>query len=328
MEYKDYYKILGVEKNATQDDIKSSFRKLARKYHPDINKDDGAEDEFKKISEANEVLGGPEKRAAYDQLGENWQQGQDFNPDANWDAGFEFSGGFNNGGFGAGDSAFHGSSGGEQFSDFFENLFGQAYAQQRQQQEEARRNMPGEDSHAKVLIDLEDSFQGTKKMVSLKAPELSPDGHVTLKERKLSITIPKGVTEGQHIRLKGQGHPAPGGGQAGDLYLEIAFNPHPFYHIEGKDISISLPVTPWEAALGDKVKVPTPSGTVDLKIPANAKQGQKMRLKGRGIPAKGAGDFYVMIELTLPAADSDEAKALYKTMAEKLDYNPRKQLGV
>ncbi len=327
MEYKDYYEILGVDRDASQDEIKSSFRKLARKYHPDINKDEGAEDQFKKISEANEVLGDPEKRAAYDQLGANWQQGQDFNPGNNWDAGFEFSGGFQNGGSHGGDSAFK-TGNGEQFSDFFENLFGQAYAQQRAQQEEKMRNMPGQDSHAKVLIDLEDSFAGTRKTVSLKTPELDAGGHLSMKNRTLSITIPKGVTEGQHIRLKGQGHPAPGSGKAGDLYLEIAFNPHRYYHVEGKDISINLPVTPWEAALGNKVKVPTPSGPVDLKIPANARQGQKMRLKGRGIPAKEAGDFYVILDLTLPPADTEEAKEIYKTMAEKLDYNPRKQLGV
>lgn len=321
MDYTDYYKILDVKKDASQDEIKSRFRKLARKYHPDINKAASAEAEFKKISEAYEVLGDPEKREAYDALGANWQQAQHAGAGAgeNWDAGFEFSGGFggNNGSFHAGGNA-------GQFSDFFENLFGQAFHQQRQQ----TQNAPGQDSHAKVLIDLEDSFTGTKKMVSLKGATRNRDGHVVMKERQLNISIPKGVIAGQHIRLKGQGHPSAGTGKAGDLYLEIAFNPHPFYSAEGANLSVKLPLTPWEAALGGKVKVPTPQGVVDLTIPVNAKQGQKMRLKGRGIPAKTAGDLFVILELTLPDGQSAEARKIYQDMAEKLAYNPRKHMGV
>ncbi len=322
MEYKDYYKILGVEKTATQDEIKSSFRKLARKFHPDINKEDGAEEEFKKINEANEVLKDPEKRAAYDELGMNWEQGQDFKPDQNWDAGFEFSGGFKDGGGG------FEAGGGGQYSDFFENIFGKAYQQQREQQAQERFNAKGQDSHAKVLIDLEDSFTGTKRMISLKVPTLTEDGHVTIKDRQLNITIPKGVHEGQHIRLKGQGQPSLGTGGAGDLYLEIAFKPHAFYHIEGNDLSFHLPLTPWEAALGATIKVPTPTGQVDLKVPKSAKQGQKLRMKGRGIPAKIAGNLYVIFDIALPPADSDKAKALYETMAKELNFNPRSHLGV
>ena len=315
MEYKDYYSLLGVEKTATQDEIKRAYRKLARKYHPDLNKEDGAEAKFKDISEANEVLSDPEKRAAYDGLGQSYRPGSDFQPPPDWDAGYEFSGG-----------PAHEQADTQAFSDFFEALYGRGYRQQRAEQARARFNAKGEDHHTKVLIDLEDSFNGATRTIVLKVPELSLDGHLVVKERKLEVTIPKGVKDGQNIRLKGQGAPGLGDGGAGDLYIEVAFKPNPVFRSEGIDLYLDLPVTPWEAALGGKVKVPTPGGVVELAVPPNSQQGRKLRLKGRGLPAKKPGNLYVSLQVALPPADTDKAKELYQKMAEQLDFDPRQNL--
>ena len=316
MEYKDYYAVLGVEKSATAEEIKRAYRKLARQYHPDLNKDEKAEEKFKEIGEANDVLSDPEKRAAYDQLGQNYQAGQDFTPPPGWDQGFEFTGG-----------PAGGNAQPEDFSDFFSDLFGKAQRQRHSGQGQADFSARGQDHHARIAIDLDDSFKGAKSQITLKVPELGPDGHVILKHRKLDISIPKGVREGQHIRLKKQGAPGYGKGETGDLFLEIIFKPHKLYHPEGTDLYLDLPVTPWEAMLGGKVKVPTPGGVIDLNIPVNSKQGRKLRLKGRGIPAKTPGDLFVVLQIVLPPADSDKAKELYKTMAQELDFNPRSHLA-
>ncbi len=323
MEYKDYYKIMGVARDASQDDIKRAYRKLARKYHPDVSKAADAEARFKEVGEAYAVLRDPEKRAAYDQLGANWKQGQDFRPPPDWGAGFEFSGG----GFGDGFGGLGGEAGG--FSDFFESLFGQRFGAagggaRRQHGFRAR----GEDHHAKVLIDLADAYTGATRSIALSTPEVDSQGHVTTKQRSLNVRIPKGVRQGQRIRLSGQGTPGLGDGPAGDLYLEIEFRPHPFYRVEGRDVYLDLPVTPWEAALGAKVKVPTPDGTVDLTIPKGSRSGRRLRLKGRGIPSSTPGDLYVLPQITLPPADSEAARSLYRKMAEELPYNPRSKLGV
>jgi curved DNA-binding protein len=309
MEYKDYYKTLGVERKATADAIKSAYRKLARQHHPDINKEKGAEERFKEISEAYEVLKDPEKRAAYDQVGSGFKPGQEFRPPPNWDAGFEFSGG---------------ESG--EFSDFFETLFGRARGRRAGGGEGFR--MRGQDHHAKVLIDIEDSYRGATRSLSLRGAELDADGEVQVRERQVNVNIPKGVRQGQMIRLAGQGSPGIGGGPAGDLFLEIEFNPHSIYRVEGKDVYLDLPVAPWEAALGGKVKVPTPSGPVDVTIPASSAQGRKLRLKGRGIPSREPGDFYVVIQIALPPASTAEAQNLYREMEKKLAFNPRQHLGV
>lgn len=307
MEYKDYYKILGVERSATQDDIKRAYRKLARKYHPDVSKEPDAEARFKELGEAYEVLKDPEKRAAYDQLGANWQAGQDFRPPPDWDAGFEFSGGFD----GAGASA---------FSDFFETLFGQRAGRAAGAGGFRSR---GEDHHARILIDVEDAYHGAVRSLTLHAPAMDAQGHVHTRERTLNVRIPKGVRRGQHIRLAGQGSPSLGGGKSGDLYLEIDFKPHPLYRVEERDLYLELPLAPWEAALGAKVKVPTPGGRVDLRIPESSQGGRKLRLKGRGIPGKIPGDLYVTLKIVLPPANSDRAKALYRQMADELSFNPR-----
>ena len=319
MEFKDYYGIMGVARDATQDEIRRAYRKLARKYHPDVSKEPDAEERFKEVGEAYEVLKDPEKRAAYDQLGANWQAGQDFRPPPDWDQGFEFHGG----GYTAADA--------EQFSDFFESLFGRggfegftAGGGGRRREYHAR----GEDTHAKIVIDLEDAYRGATRTLNLKSTELGPDGRPRLRERTLNVRIPKGVRQGQRIRLAKQGGPGAGRGEAGDLYLEVEFRAHPHYTVEGKDVYLKLPVAPWEAALGAKVKAPTPSGTVDLKIPAGSQDAQKLRLKGRGIPAKQPGDLYVVLQVALPPAGSEAARKAYEAFGEAFDFNPRAQMGV
>jgi curved DNA-binding protein len=313
MEYRDYYQIMGIERDATQDEIKRAYRKLARKYHPDVSKEADAEARFKEVGEAYEVLKDPEKRAAYDQLGANWKAGQEFRPPPDWDQGFEFHGG-----------GFTGTDAG-QFSDFFENLFGHGgFAGHTQRDFHAR----GEDTYARVLIELEDAYQGANRSLTLKHSELGADGRPRIKQRTLNVRIPKGVHQGQHIRLAKQGGAGIGRGQAGDLYLEVEFHPHSIYKVEGKDVYLGLPLAPWEAALGTMVKVPTPAGKVDLKIPPNSSAGRKLRLKGRGIPAREPGDFYVVLEIALPRADSDKARTAYAEFEKALKFNPRANLGV
>jgi curved DNA-binding protein len=316
MEYKDYYGIMGVARDATQDEIKRTYRKLARKYHPDVSKEADAEARFKEVGEAYEVLKDPEKRAAYDQLGKQWKPGQEFHPPPDWDAGFEFRGG----GYTAGDAGVH--------SDFFEELFGRGFTGASGTRGRRAFRMRGDDHHAKVLIDLEDSFSGATRSISLRVPELTEDGHVTTRERTLSVRIPKGIRQGQQIRLAGQGGRGLGGGEPGDLYLEVEFTEHPLYRVDDADIYLDLPVAPWEAALGANVKVPTPAGNIDLKIPANSRQGRKLRLKGRGLTGKQPGDLYVVLQVSLPPADSDAARSLYKQMQDQLAFNPRASMEV
>lgn len=314
MEFRDYYEIMGLKRDATQDEIKRAYRKLARKYHPDVSKEADAEARFKELGEAYEVLKDPEKRAAYDQLGANYKAGQDFHPPPGWDQGFEFHGG----GFTEADAS--------QFSDFFESLFGRGF--DRQARHGAGFSARGEDTHTKAFINLEDAYTGATRTITLRHSELDASGRPQLKERTLNVQIPKGVHKGQHIRLAGQGGKGHGRGQPGDLYLEIDFQAHPFYHVEGRDVYLDLPIAPWEAALGSTVKTPTPGGTVDVKIPPNSKSSRKMRLKGRGIPGSPAGDLYLVLQIALPPADTEQAKQLYKEMAQKLSFNPRAGLGV
>ena len=316
MEFKDYYKIMGVARDATQDEIKRAYRTLARKYHPDVSKAPDAEARFKELGEAYAVLKDLEKRAAYDQLGSNWQAGQDFRPPPDWNTGFEFSG---DGSAGAASAA--------DFSDFFESLYGRGFESggHRQQAAHAR----GEDHHAKVMIDLEDAYNGATRTIKLKRPELNAEGRVVMRPHQLNVTIPRGVRAGQHIRLAGQGAAGIGQGPPGDLYLEIEFHPHPLYRVDQRDVYLDLPLAPWEAALGATLKVPTPTAAVDLKIPPKSVAGGKLRLKGRGIPGTTPGDFYVVLQLVLPEADSETSQAFYAQMAEQFkSFNPRAKLGV
>ncbi len=317
MEFKDYYEIMGVKKDATQDEIKRAYRKLARKYHPDVSKEPDAEKRFKEVGEAYEVLKDPEKRAAYDQLGTNYKAGEDFRPPPGWDQGFEFHGGDFTGADASG------------FSDFFEQLFGRGFSySSRASRGDAEYHTRGNDTHAKILIDLEDAYHGANKTMTLKHTELGPDGRPQVKERTLNVRIPKGVRQGQHLRLAKQGGAGIGKGEAGDLFLEIQFKPHPYYHVEGKDVYLDLPLAPWEAALGAKIKAPTPTGPVDLKIPPGSAAGRKLRLKGKGIPGKQPGDLYVILQIALPPADTESAKQAYREFEKAVPFNPRASLGV
>lgn len=316
MEFKDYYKVMGVARDATEAQIKQAYRKLARKYHPDVSKEPDAEARFKDVGEAYEVLKSAEKRAAYDRLGSGPRPGEDFRPPPDWGSGFEFSG--------AGPGS---AEEGADYSEFFESLFGGAPGAGAR----ARRGFGGgrgQDHHAKVMLDLDASLNGGARTITLRVPEIDAEGRLTAKERVLNVHIPKGILAGQTIRLAGQGAPPHGEGKAGDLYIEVDFEPHGRYRIDGRDLYLDLPVAPWEAALGATVKTPAPTGTVELKIPPGSHAGSKLRLKGRGLPASPPGDFYVVLQIALPSAADEKAKAAYRALAEALPFNPRASLGV
>jgi curved DNA-binding protein len=308
VEYKDYYQALGVDKTASADEIKKAYRKLVRKYHPDVSKHADADTKTKEINEAYDVLGDAEKRAAYDDLGRGYRPGQEFQPPPDWGAQYDF--------------------GGADPNDFFADLFSQVG---RRQRGGAGRgggfNMRGEDIHATIEIDLRDAYDGAAKNVTLRVPQRDANGRVHMQEKQLSVNIPKGVTEGQQLRLSGQGQPGMGEGGAGDLYLEIHFRHDARYRVEAKDVYEDVPIAPWEAALGAKIAVPTPSGTVEVSVPAGSQTGRKLRLKGRGIPAKPPGDLYLILNVVLPAATTDRARELYEQMARELAFNPRANMG-
>lgn len=315
MEFKDYYKILGVDRAASKDDIKRAYRRLARKYHPDVSKESDAEARFKEMKEAYEVLKDPEKRSAYDQFGANWKAGQDFQPPPNWQR--EYS-------FGDGAQSF-GDAG--QFSDFFEALFGQSRGGGFSFRTGSGR-MKGEDVNATIAIPIEDAYNGASRTISLDVPEADASGAVRRRRKTLNVKIPAGVTAGQRIRLEKQGGPGHGGSPSGDLYLAVEFDSHPFYRADGRDIHLELPITPWEAALGRKVKVPTLGGAVDLQIPAGSSSGKTLRLKGRGLPGKPPGDQYVELKVVVPPASSEATRELYETLERGHNVNPRAKLGV
>lgn len=322
MEYKDYYAILGVTRQASEDEIKKSYRKLARKYHPDVSKEPQAEERFKAVQEAYEVLKDPKKRGAYDQLGANWKSGQDFRPPPGWQP------------FGGFEEAFAGEGADDLggFSDFFSMLFGQQQGrggrggfQHRHHQgfgggfqQQAPR---GQDQHAKIQISLEDSYQGGSKTLQLQVPTLDARGRAQYSQRTLKVNIPKGIVSGQQMRLAKQG------GQGGDLYLEIELLPHPYFTLQGHDIYLTLPITPWEAALGTKIAVPTLGGKVELKLAPGSQGGQKLRLKNRGLPNKPqAGDQYVVLQIQTPPAKTEAERALYEQLAKELPFSPRENL--
>jgi curved DNA-binding protein len=295
VEFKDYYQTLGVAREVPADEIRKAFRKLARKYHPDVSKEPDAEARMKEVNEAYAVLSDPEKRAAYDQLGRNYRPGEEFRPPPDWDAGFEFS---------------HHDFQGADFSDFFAELFGRMGARGH-----------GQDHYAKVLLDVEDAFLGAARQVSLRVPKVDAGGRVALESRTLNVKIPAGVREGQLIRLAGQG--AAGAGKPGDLLLEVHFKPHPRYRVDGRDLHVDLPVAPWEAALGAVLRVEVPGGALNVRIPAGAQSGRVLRVRGKGIPAEPPGDLLLTLRVVLPSADTPKARELYEQMARDLAFDPR-----
>lgn len=320
MEFKDYYQTLNIARDADPDAIKRSYRRLARRYHPDVSDDPDAEARFKEVQEAYSVLKDPEKRKAYDRFGAHWKEGQDFRPPPDWsadwtpergtDPDFGDRGGFADPG---------------EFSDFFENLFGGAG--RRRYQEDRHLRMKGQDLHAKVRIPVEDAYAGTTRSLSLQVPEVDDSGHVVTRVRTLNVKIPAGVSQGQRIRLAGQGGPGIGGAPAGDLYLEVVLEPHRLYEIDGRDVYLDLPVAPWEAALGDTVAVPTLGGRVGLKIPPGSRSGARLRLKGRGLPGDPPGDQFVVLEMVTPSAETEASRALYARMKREMPFDPRADLG-
>ena len=312
MEFKDYYQTLGVARDATAEELKKAFRKLARKYHPDISKEANAELRMKEVNEAYAVLSDTEKRAAYDQVGSGYQPGQDFRPPPDWDAGFEFSG--------------HGYSPHEAagFSDFFSELFGHMGGRPKgTRRGHGGFRAQGEDHHAKVLLDLEDAFTGAARQISLRVPQMDASGRVQLTTRTLNLKIPIGVRAGQIIRLAGQGAPGMGGAAAGDLLLEVQFKPHPRFRAEGRDLHLTLPVAPWEAALGGIVSLDLPQGSVKVRIPEGAQSGRHLRVRGKGLPGQPPGDLLLELRVVLPPADTPKARQFYETMAHDLAFDPR-----
>ena len=314
MEYKDYYKILGVERDAKEAEIKSAYRRLARKYHPDVSKEANAEDKFKELGEAYEVLKDKDKRQSYDQLGANWKQGQNFNPPPGWEDAFSGAGNASGAGFG-----------GSGFSDFFESMFGGGFAQggsgfnQPGGFNQSGFQSKGADQHASISITLEEAFLGSKKNIRL--------GSSSGSNRNLDVKIPAGITSGKRIRLTGQGSQGAGGGPNGDLYLEVTISPHHQFKVDGKNILLDLPISPWEAVLGAQVQVPTLGGRVAAKIPAGSQSGKKLRLKKRGLHGNPNGDQIVNLQIVLPTSDDkDEDKRYYEDMEKRFDFDPRQKL--
>ncbi|KPK56242.1 MAG: cytochrome C biogenesis protein [Thiotrichales bacterium SG8_50] len=311
MEYKDYYKILGVERGAREAEIKRAYRKLARKYHPDVSKEADAKSRFQEISEAYHVLKDAKRRAAYDQLGSGWQHGQEFHTPPGWEVHF-----------GQGRAPFE-EWGGAEASDFFRSIFG-GWPFGGAREAAARR---GADVDAVVRIDLEDSYAGNTIRLTVPVHHLDAHGNIQAKNSTFKVKIPRGITEGQQIRIAGHGAPGPGTAPPGDLYLTVKFAEHPLYAVRGRDVFLTLPIAPWEAALGTTLRVPTLGGQVELRIPAEAQTGTRLRLKGRGLPGPSPGDQFVTLKIVTPAASNDTVKELYRKLEQASRFNPRKTMG-
>ena len=326
MKFRDYYEVLGVDRNATEEEMKKAYRKLARKYHPDLHTDKDkkeAEEKFKELNEAYEVLRDPEKRKRYDQLGANWKSGQDFQPPPGWDA---------RQGFGPGPGGeketFYWSSDSGNFSDFFETLFGRGAREGFQGPRDGQsfvRHQKGTDHEATLRISLEDAYRGGIKSIALQLQQFNPDGSLSTKEKHYEVKIPPGILPGQKIRLAGQGEEGTGSAEKGDLYLTVEIEPHPRFRIEGRDLYIDLPLTPWEAALGAEVKVDTLAGPVTLKVPPGTQSGQKLRLKGKGMPniKGGPGDLYAVVQIKVPKEMSTKEKKIFEELRKESAFNPR-----
>ncbi|KTC70263.1 DNA-binding protein DnaJ [Legionella birminghamensis] len=310
MDFKDYYQIMGLDRNASQEEIKQTYRKLARKYHPDVSKDPKAEDKFKELGEAYDVLKDPEKRAKYDKYGQYWKQqseahqqyGQDYQPQYQYTGQSDF------------DPA--------DFEDFLSSIFSRQSA----------RGKPsgyydqGQDIHAQLTISLEDSYHGAEKLIQLQLPAVNQKRELEYQQRAIKVKIPKGIGNKQQIRLKGQGGEyAPG--RHSDLYIEIHIAPHHLFHLDKKDILLKIPISPWEAVLGANIEIPTLGGTVNMKIPPYSQSGKKMRLKGRGLPGNPPGDQYITLEIVIPETENSEMKKLFEQMAASVHFNPREKMG-
>ena len=291
MDYKDYYKIMGLAQDASDKDIKQAYRRLARKYHPDLNKEADAESKFKELGEAYEVLKDPNKRKVYDQYAQNWSKNEHARRTQRQQ---QASSQYNEGDF-------------DPTHDFFESLFGERFRQSTQ---------AGSDLHGNITIGLEEAFHGAIKELNLPAAQT------------VRVKIPAGVTSGQQLRLAGKGQAGRHGGTTGDLYLTITVDKHPLFDVMEKDIYVTLPITPWEAALGGTIKVPTLGGNVDLKIPPGSQGGQSLRLKKRGLPGAHPGDQYILLKIVTPQPTTEAAKAVYQTMAKEMPFNPREAMGV
>jgi curved DNA-binding protein len=333
VEYKDYYKLLGVDKKASQEEISKAYKKLARKYHPDLNPNDaGAEKNFKNLNEANEVLKDPEKRKLYDSLGPNWKDGQNFQPPP---------------GYGGARFNFGGAGGGQQFdagafSDFFETIFGGAGgpggpgggARFRQSAGGAfggfggggfsRGPSRGSDAQASLELTLEEAYKGGSKSITLQEQGIGPDGSPRMSAKTLQVNIPAGVRDGSKIRLAGQGNSGAGGGRAGDLYLKIKIQPHAIFKLEDGNVILDLSLSPWEAALGAKVRVPTLDGTIEMNVPAGIGSGKKLRIPGKGLGgASKRADQLIRIMIQVPAELTDEERELWEKLAATSNFNPR-----
>lgn len=313
MKFRDYYEILGIGRDAGADDIKRAYRRLARKYHPDVSKEADAEVRFKEMKEAYEVLKDPEKRKAYDQFGADWKTGKEFQPPPDWDRQFSTS---------SRDFAHAG-----EFSDFFETLFGSGRARgQTSAGGFDGFRARGEDVNAEITIPIEDAFHGGTRRITLAIPDVDEKGRHFRRQRSLDVKIPKGVVAGQRIRLEKQGGPGRGGGDVGDLYLKIEFAQHPVFRAEGRDIYVKLPISPSEAALGRSVKAPTLGGEVDLKIPPGSSSGKTLRLRGRGLPGQTPGDQYLELQIVMPDTIDEKSKALYEELERAQRFEPRAKL--
>lgn len=323
VQFRDYYEILGVPRTATQEEIQRAYRKLARKFHPDVNKEAGAEDKFKEINEAYEVLKDAEKRGKYDQLGPNWRAGEEFRPPPGWDTHYDF------GQRGPGAAEFQWSGSGD-FSDFFEILFGGrsgfgGMGGGPRARRQSVRPQQGADREATIRIPMEDAYHGGPRTITLQSQTITPEGQLSVQEKTYEVKIPRGILSGQKIRLSGQGEEGMAGGQKGNLYLKVEIEPHPRYRLEGRDVYMDLPVAPWEAALGAEIEVPTMSGPVTLKLPPGTQSGKKLRLRGRGMPnPRGtAGDLYVVVSITVPRKLSSQEQELFEQLRKVSEFNPR-----
>jgi curved DNA-binding protein len=324
VQYKDYYEILGVSRGANDGDIKKSFRKLARQYHPDVARDKKkAEEKFKEINEAYEVLGDPAKRKKYDELGANWKSGADFRPPPGWE---HFSGGQTYRGRGAGAEEFEFQFGGTGFSDFFEQLFGSRMrggaggfgrAAGFEDGEFAER---GRDIEGDIMVTLEEAMRGSVRSVNVRRP-----AGRSVKTETYQVKIPPGVTEGQKLRLAGRGETGTGGGEAGDLYLRVKLARHPDFEVEGHNLIYEAELAPWEAVLGANLSVPALDGRVNIKIPPGTQNGQKLRVRGRGLPQHGGGhgDLIVVTRIEVPNRITEAERKLWEQLSRESRFNPR-----